>query len=195
MTRTVPLSATTSSRSRMTVLVSATALAALTLTGCSALGFESKYDKTASYEFSTPAEGKGVVPVWVPEGATELKEIQRTTGKERILRMKHAGSLPGSCLALGTAGKPTTRELTAGLESEPGVKSDAIADIVATQYQTPLLSADWWPAGKENQATHLCGKWWVSQEAGVLYAFSPEQQAIAEPVLAEQAAAQRAERS
>lgn len=176
-------------------LASAPVLAGLVLTGCSALGIESKYDKTSSHEFATGAAGKekDVVPAWIPDQATELKEVQRTTGNERILRMKYAGPLPGSCLALDTAGKPTTEELSAGLQTEQGIKRDDIADVVATQYQTPLLSAEWWPTGKEDQSTHLCGKWWVSQKAGVLYAFSPERRNIAEPVLAEQAAIQRAE--
>ena len=184
-----------SNRFKMLGLVSTTVLAGLAMTGCSALGIETKYDKTSSYEFATGTEGKekDVVPAWVPDQATELKEVQRTTGNERILRMKYAGALPETCLALGTAGKPTAEELASGLKTEQGVKPGDIDDVVAKQYQTPLLSADWWPTGQENQSTHLCGKWWVSQKSGVLYAFSPEQQSIAEPVLAEQAAIQRAE--
>ena len=195
MTSTALLSPVASNRFKMLGLASTTVLAGLAMTGCSALGIESKYDKTSSYEFATGTEGKekDVVPAWAPDQATELKEVQRTTGNERILRMKYAGPLPESCIALGTAGKPTAEELASGLKAEPGVKPEDIAGVVAKQYQTPLLSADWWPTGKENQSTHLCGKWWVSQESGVLYAFSPEQQNIAEPVLAEQAAKQRAE--
>ena len=195
MTRTALHSPVASNRLKMLGLVSTTVLAGLAMTGCSALGIESKYDKTSSHEFATGTEGKekDVVPAWVPDQATELKEIQRTTGNERILRMKYAGSLPESCIALDTAGKPTTEELASGLKTEQGIKPDGIAEVVAKQYQTPLLSAEWWPTGKENQSTHLCGKWWVSQESGVLYAFSPETQNIAEPVLAEQAAIQRAE--
>ena len=195
MTSTALLSPVASNRFKMLGLASTTVLAGLAMTGCSALGIESKYDKTSSYEFATGTEGKekDVVPAWAPDQATELKEVQRTTGNERILRMKYAGPLPESCIALGTAGKPTAEELASGLKTEPGVKPEDIAGVVAKQYQTPLLSADWWPTGKENQSTHLCGKWWVSQESGVLYAFSPEQQSIAEPVLAEQAAKQRAE--
>ncbi|MFJ6417981.1 hypothetical protein [Paeniglutamicibacter sp. NPDC091659] len=195
MTSTVLLSPAASNRRKMLGLASTTVLAGLAMTGCSALGIESKYDKTSSYEFATGSEGKekDVVPAWAPDQATELKEVQRTTGNERILRMKYAGSLPESCIALGTAGKPTAEELASGLKAEPGVKPEDIAGVVAMQYQTPLLSAEWWQTGKENQSTHLCGKWWISQESGVLYAFSPEQQGIAEPVLAEQAAKQRAE--
>jgi len=174
-------------------LASTAVVAGIALTGCTALGFESKYDKTANHEFSTGSEGKekAVVPAWVPDQASELKEIQRTTGNERILSMKYAGTLPGSCVAISTTGKPTNAELAEGLAHENGVKAADISDMVAKQYQTPLLSAGWWPTGQENKTTHLCGKWWVSKDAGVLYAYSPESQSIAEPVLAEQAALQR----
>lgn len=195
MLRNIPGSSVAATRRKMIALVSATALSGLTMTGCAALGFESKYDKTSSHEFATGVDGKSnsVVPVWVPDQATELKEIQRTTGNERILRMKHAGALPDSCLALARTGKPTDEEIAAGLGHEPDLKPADIPDAVANQYRTPLLSADWWPTGTEDQSTHLCGKWWVSLDTGVLYAFAPEQRKIAEPVLAEQAAIQRAE--
>ena len=153
-------------------------MAAAALSGCTALGIESKYDKTATHEFSTGTAGKekAVVPAWVPDQATELKEVQRTTGNERILRMKYAGTLPDSCTAIGAVGKPTDAELAAGLGHESDIKAADIPDLVAKQYRTPLLSADWWPTGQENKSTHLCGKWWVSADSGLLYAYSPETQ-------------------
>lgn len=176
------------------MLVSAAVLAALALTGCGALGIESTYDKSASHDFATGAEGKekNVLPAWVPDSATNVKEVVRTTGNERILRMDHAGELPRGCVAVAHTGKPTVAELAEGLESEDPAPMQEIAERVDSQYQTPLLAADWWPTGQENLTTHLCGKWWVARGAGSLTGYAPELKGIAENILAEQARAQRA---
>ncbi|GAA1868088.1 hypothetical protein GCM10009715_14000 [Paeniglutamicibacter psychrophenolicus] len=195
MTQTAPSLPSTTARSKAIFLASAAALAALALTGCGALGIESKYDKSASHEFATGAEGKErkVLPSWVPDEATNLKEVVRTTGNERILRMEFGGALPASCTAIAETGKPSGAELSVGLDTEDPAAAQEIAGRVESQYQTPLLAADWWPTGQEGKTTHLCGKWWVSQEAGHLTAYTPELKGIAESILAEQAKAQRAE--
>lgn len=194
MTQTAPSSPSTSARPRAVFLASATILAALALTGCSVLGIESTYDKSASHEFATGAEGKEkrVVPSWVPDEATNLKEIVRTTGNERILRMEFGGALPASCTAIAETGRPSPAELSAGLDAEDPAAAQELAERVEAQYQTPLLAADWWPTGQEEKTTHLCGKWWVSREAGHLSAYAPELKGVAENVIAEQAKAQRA---
>lgn len=189
----LPRSSTTPRR-KTPILASASVLAALVLAGCSSLGIESTYDKSASHEFSTGAEGKEqkVLPAWVPDEATNIKEVVRTTGNERILRMDHPGALPRSCVAIAETGMPTVAELAEGLELEGPAPMQEIAGRVDSQYQTPLLAADWWPTGQENLTTHLCGKWWVARDAGGITAYAPELKGIAENILAEQAKAQRA---
>ena len=176
------------------LLLSLTALSGLALTGCSALGFESKYDKQSSYEFDSGVEGKDqkVLPEWLPNEAVNVKEIVRSTGNERILRAGLAGALPPGCAAIAETGNPTPAELSAGLErQQPSSTAEEIKEQLDSQYQSPLLSAEWWPTSQENQTTRLCGKWWVSQEGGTLSAFVPESKVIAENVIAEQAKAQR----
>ncbi|MBV1780553.1 YgdI/YgdR family lipoprotein [Paeniglutamicibacter sp. ABSL32-1] len=194
MTLTAHPRPSTSIRPKALLLASATILAGLALSGCSALGIESTYDKSTGHEFATGAEGKEqqVLPAWVPDEATNIKEIVRTTGNERILRMDHAGALPPGCVAIAETGKPTMAELAEGLELEDPAPMQEIAGRVESQYQTPLLSADWWPTGQENLTTHLCGKWWVSRDDSSLTAYAPELKGIAENILAEQAKAQRA---
>ncbi len=194
MTQTTPSSPSACLSPKAVFLASATVLAALALTGCSALGIESTYDKSSSHDFATGAEGKEkkVVPSWVPDEATNLKEVVRTTGNERILRMEFGGALPESCASIAETGKPSEAELSAGLDAEDPAAAQELAERVESQYQTPLLAADWWPTGQEGKTTHLCGKWWVSQEGGHLSAYTPELKGIAEKVIAEQAKAQRA---
>lgn len=77
-------------------LLSLAAFPWLAMTGCSALGFESNYDKQVSYEFDSGFEGKDqkVLPEWLPNEAVNVKEIVRSTGNERILRADLAGALP-----------------------------------------------------------------------------------------------------
>lgn len=171
-------------------------VAALALSGCSALGIESKYDKRTSHDFTTGAEGKekGTLPLWVPDEASDIKEMVRTTGNERILRLNYSGALPETCTKITVAGKPSVNELTAGLNHEEPRDAKGLAAVVQQQYQIPLLSADWWPTGQESRATHLCGKWWVSTVAEKVYAFAPEEKSIAEHVLTEQANIQQAEK-
>lgn len=176
------------------LLLSLTAISGLAMTGCSALGFESNYDKQVSYEFDSGFEGKDqkVLPEWLPSEAINVKEIVRTTGNERILRAELAGALPPGCVAIAETGKPTPAELSAGLERQQETSTaQEIKEQLDSQYQTPLLSAQWWPTSQEKQTTHLCGKWWVSQDGDTLSAFVPESKAIAENVIAEQAKAQR----
>ncbi len=182
-------------RPRTLVVATWAVLASLALTGCSALGIESKYDKSASHEFATGTEGKEkkVLPAWVPDEATNITEVVRPTGNERILRMDHTGALPPSCVAMSETGQPTLAELAAGLELEDPAPMQEIAERVDAQYQTPLLAAHWWPTGQENLTTHLCGKWWVSKDSGSLTGYTPELKGIANSILAEQAKAQRSQ--
>lgn len=100
--------------------------------------------------YSTGTEGKtnadARLPDWVPDQATGIAEIVRTTGTERILRFSSAGSkLPALCV--------------------PGAASTKAA----------TLTADWWPKGKESRTTQICGgEWHTLVEGDVVYAYKPE---------------------
>ncbi|MGO2611382.1 MAG: hypothetical protein ACTH72_13100, partial [Glutamicibacter ardleyensis] len=49
------------------------------------------------------------------------------------------------------------------------------------------LEADWWPQDAEQRTTTLCGRWWVHQDAGKLYAFAPDNSSVANAIVAERA--------
>lgn len=169
------------------LVASAAALAALALTGCGSIDLGSKFDKSVTHEFDTGAVGKEqeVLPRWVPDSATNIKEVVRSTGNERIIRMSYSGALPDNCQALKDQGAPSPTELIAALRTENASTTTDHAETVKQQYQTPLLTADWWTTGQEAKTTHLCGKWWVSQEDGTLNAYTPETKNIAEGIVKE----------
>ncbi|PQZ96421.1 hypothetical protein CQ018_03990 [Arthrobacter sp. MYb227] len=168
-------------------LASVTALAVLALTGCGAIDLGPKYDKTATHEFDSGAAGKQqqVLPRWVPDEATNIKEVIRSTGNERMIRMDYAGAIPSACKTIEGPGKPTSEEIAAGLKIEGIAVDKDLTEYMKNQYETPLLSADWWPTGQETKTTHLCGKWWISQQDGILNAYTPESKTIADGILAE----------
>src|SRR5699024_1984472 len=120
----------------------------------------------------TGAEGKAdeLLASWVPDEATEIEVVQRTTGDERLLTARYDGDLPSTCIAIAEVGAPSEQELTESYATDPRM-GDLEVDEVET---APLLDAEWWEVGLENNTTHLCGRWWVSQDEGTLYAFAPE---------------------
>ncbi|WP_417217760.1 hypothetical protein [Arthrobacter sp.] len=186
------MNTTLTSRTRTIAATVGLGAVLLGATGCSALSLPtgSEYDKTQGYDFKDlqDSNAQKVLPSWTPEDATNIKEEQRTTGNERLLVMDVAtNKAPGTCKALKTPGKPTASEIERGLVAEGASRSEA-ADEAAQQYTTPLLEADWWPRDQQENATHLCGKWWVSVEDGKLYAYSPESQTIADGVKDERSA-------
>ncbi|PJJ45296.1 hypothetical protein ATK23_2559 [Glutamicibacter mysorens] len=147
---------------------------ALLLTGCSVSDIlVDKYDEstTRTAETSEQAVADGLLPDWVPAGGTDVQLVQRNTGAERIFTMKYDGKLDsGQCAALETAGDPSAAELAAAYASDPRTKNfepDEISD-------TRTLDADWWPADGQDKTTDLCGRFWVHQADGALYAFAPD---------------------
>lgn len=79
-------------RYRTLSVVAAAVGAAALVTSCS--GTFDKFDdskaykKTETFSFARTSNGIDTLPSWVPAGATDIDEIIRTTGNERILRMK-----------------------------------------------------------------------------------------------------------
>jgi hypothetical protein len=48
-----------------------------------------------------------------------------------------------------------------------------------TDFRTvSTLRADWWPVEVEQDATVMCGRWWVTAEDGALYPFTPERRTV-----------------
>ncbi|MET4004784.1 putative small secreted protein [Arthrobacter sp. UYCu511] len=119
-------------------------------------------DKQETKSFATAKDGAGVLPSWIPEKATDIKEVLRTTGSERIITMKNA-TLPNSCKAIPAGERPAPAD-----DEESKIKAADYSKGAAT------LKADWWPEGAEQKASSLCGKWWITIIGESTYAYSPE---------------------
>ena len=152
------------------------AIGALTLTGCGWAGdIAEGLDTSDSKErhAASGAEGKesGLLAAWVPDDAGDVTVMQRTTGSERLLTFTYAGSVPEQCLAIETVGEPTTQELEQAYATDARTREWGVEEW-STQ---PTLEADWWPEGQEARTTHLCGRWWVSDDDGTFLAFAAAQ--------------------
>ncbi|AGW41837.1 hypothetical protein O159_18030 [Leifsonia xyli subsp. cynodontis DSM 46306] len=113
--------------------------------------------------------GKGT-PSWVPAGAKDIFLAMRTTGDERIMTMAAtAAMLPaGSCQDWHATQRPARPEATVQSSDE---NSD---EQKLTWRNAPTIKADWWPT-TEPAFTKLCDSvWWVGEQDGKLFAFSPE---------------------
>ncbi|WP_218714240.1 hypothetical protein [Arthrobacter sp. BF1] len=135
---------------------------ALLLSACDTGINGTENDKQETKSFATATDGAGVLPSWIPEKATDIKEVLRTTGSERIITMKNV-TLPNSCKAIPAGQKPAPAD-----DEESKFKADDYSTGAAT------LKADWWPEGTEQKATSICGKWWVTINGESTYAYSPE---------------------
>lgn len=104
--------------------------------------------KTVGYD--TGAAGKNNddtrLPAWMPDEARSISEAIRTTGTERVLRMRlDDPALLDSCHASPSPAKP------------------------------PTLPVPWWPTDEHTKATLLCDSdWYVSLEGTTVYAYRPE---------------------
>lgn len=147
---------------RTAAVVALAASTALLLSACNPGVNGNENDKQETKTFATAKDGAGVLPSWIPEQATEIKEVLRTTGSERIITMKNV-KLPASCKAIPAGQKPAPAD-------------DTESDIKASAYTTSgaTLKADWWPSGTEQKASSLCGKWWVTVDGATTFAYSPE---------------------
>lgn len=160
---------------------------ALLLTGCNVADLaQDKYEQSASKSAKTSEDGvaSGLLPKWVPAGGTDVKLEQRSTGDERIFTMDYAGDLSSeSCKPLKLVGVPSEKELQKGYAADPRTKKLTADNFVTFR----TLEADWWPQDAEQRTTTLCGRWWVHQDAGKLYAFAPDNSSVANAIVAERA--------
>jgi len=167
---------TRSTRHALPQALGVLALAGLALTGCSwTEDIADSLDDSDSkpHQVDTGAEGKesGLLADWVPDDARDVRVMQRTTGSERLLTFTYDGEIPADCLAIETVGAPTEAELEESYATDPR----SAAFEVDRWTTTPTLEADWWPAGQEEDTTHLCGRWWVSASDETFYAFAADQ--------------------
>ncbi|WP_420113296.1 hypothetical protein [Pseudactinotalea sp.] len=152
-------------------LITAGTMLAL-LTGCG-LGEALNDGDTKERHADTGAEGKesGLLADWIPDDASDVSVMQRTTGSERLLTFTFEGDLPPECVAIATPGEPTDDELEASYATDPRT-----ADTPLSRWsRTPTLEADWWPEGQLAETTHLCGRWWVSNDEDTVYGFGAEE--------------------
>lgn len=146
------------------------------LSACTAQGVDKSELKTAA----TTTEGRadGLLASWVPDGGTDVRVLQRTTGDERLVTFDYTGALPSSCTRIATPGEPTDAELKASYATDARTKGVRVSDLATT----PTLDASWWPQDQAERTSHLCGRWWVSQRDGQVYAFAPDRTAVADQI-------------
>ena len=159
------------------------------LSGCSMSDFSvDKFDESTEKSAQTSQAGVAseLLPTWVPAGGTNVELVQRNTGSERIFVMDYDGQLPNDkCITVATAGKPSAAELKKAYASDPRTKNFDSEEISTTR----TLEADWWPDDAEAKTTNLCGRFWVHQSGGKLYAFAPDNVETVKAVQKERSAA------
>lgn len=159
----------------------------LMLTGCDVnAAFSDSSDRSTvkSAKTSEQAVADGLLPQWAPAGGTTVKLVQRDSGAERIFVMDYDNELAsGQCTPLKTIGKPTREELAKAYASDERVKNFTPQEMSTTR----TLEADWWPQGAELKTTDLCGRFWVHQDGGKLYAFAPDTQTTVNSIMEERA--------
>ncbi|CBT77497.1 MULTISPECIES: hypothetical protein [Glutamicibacter] len=177
-------------KNRYLAVGSLSIISALLLSGCSVSDLLSdKLDEstTRTAESSSEAVANGLLPNWVPDGGTNIELVQRNTGNERIFVMDYEGKLSdGQCTTLSQVGDPTDEELARAYASDPRTK-DLEAEEIST---TRTLDAEWWPDNAQERTTDLCGRFWVHQADGKLYAFAPDLVAQVQAIEKERAAAE-----
>ncbi|MFC8599548.1 hypothetical protein [Isoptericola sp. NPDC057191] len=147
------------------------AVVAVTTSACGAIT-EALQDRNAGHtkEFSydSGASGKAadVLPAWVPDDASDVRGVFRTTGDEVILTMDaDLADLPAACSAVDA--------------DHPLVAVPARDGLTVEDYRVDsTLRATWWTTGQEQEATRLCDAWWVGAQDGALFAFTPELKAV-----------------
>lgn len=138
----------------------------LALTGCNVGVDGNPNDKQQAVSFESGKKGKdddsSKLLGWVPDQASDIKEIVPTTGNERILMMKNAQDLP-----------PDRQQIPGGQSLAPMDNPDNRGQKAADFSAGPAtLSADWWPSGTEEKAIIMCGKWWITQAGDITYAYT-----------------------
>jgi len=128
--------------------------------------------ETAEKKAKDGATGKesGLLAEWVPDDATDVVVKQRTTGAERLLTATYDGDLADVCEPVSEEGAPSRDELVAAYASDERTRRLTVDEMATVR----TLEADWWPEGQEDRTTLLCGRWWVSQEDGTIFAFTPD---------------------
>jgi hypothetical protein len=157
---------------RMLGVLALAAAVTLSLTACSgiagALGDRAGGgdDRTAAFDSGAAGKRAHGLPDWVPDDAEGVRALARPGGDEQILTMRaDLTDLPATCTAV-TAENPRAPH-----PEDPAVDP--------TDFRTvSTLRADWWPVEVEQDATVMCGRWWVTAEDGALYAFTPERRTV-----------------
>lgn len=161
---------------------------ALMLTGCdinAAVSDSSDRSTAKSAKTSEKAVADGLLPQWAPAGGTAVNLVQRDSGAERIFVMDYGNELNSiQCTPVKTIGKPTKDELATAYASDERVKNFTPQEMSTTR----TLEADWWPQDAELKSTDLCGRFWVHQDGGKLYAFAPDTNATVDSIMEERAA-------
>lgn len=153
---------------RLLAVLAVAAGAVLTLSACggavaNALG-GAHAEPASTYATGADAKADASLPAWVPDDAQDVRVKARPGGAEHIVTMRAGlGDLPADCV-------PVTAE-------QPLAPRPADADPAEFR-RVSTLQADWWPAEQEQDASVMCGAWWVGERDGALYAFTPESRRV-----------------
>lgn len=153
---------------RLLGVLAVAAGAVLTLSACGgaltgAFGSDPK-EPAATYASGADAKAARTLPGWVPDDAADVRVKARPGGAEHIVTMRASlADLPAECV-------PVSAE-------QPLAPRPADADP-ADFRRVSTLQAEWWPAEQEQDASMMCGAWWVGESDGVLYAFTPESRRV-----------------
>jgi hypothetical protein len=153
---------------RLLGVLAVAAGAVLTLSACGGAltgAFGSAPSEPATtYATGSAAKADASLPAWVPDTAEDVRVKARPGGAEHIVTMRASlADLPADCVPV-SADQP--------LEPRPEDADPAEFRRVST------LRADWWPAEQEQDASVMCGAWWVGERDGALYAFTPESRRV-----------------
>lgn len=149
---------------RLLGVLAVAAGAVLTLSACGGAFGSAPTDPAATYATGTAAKAGASLPAWVPDDAEDVRVKARPGGAEHIVTMRASlADLPADCVAVSA--------------EQPLVPRPADADP-ADFRRVSTLQADWWPAEQEQDASVMCGEWWVGERDGGLFAFTPESRRV-----------------
>jgi hypothetical protein len=150
---------------RLLGVLAVAAGAVLALSACGgALTGSAPTEPATTYASGADAKAGSALPAWVPDDAEDVRVKARPGGAEHIVTMRaDLGDLPADCV-------PVSAE-------QPLAPRPADADPAEFR-RVSTLRADWWPAEQEQDASMMCGAWWVGEHDGALYAFTPESRRV-----------------
>ncbi|GGE95444.1 hypothetical protein [Mycetocola zhadangensis] len=132
---------------RPVLVFAATALAALSLTGCSVQDVLSNSRETefASYEAAVEMWPSGELPGWIPTDATGIRSLETKDGRLSVIRVSTSSPLEGECEERPREGVPVLTASWTAAADRPDVVT------VCDDYEIMPVEGGWlgWFEGPE----------------------------------------------